>query len=58
MSHAATNDTATAEAITTGEISRIDAERADDQRTDARAILVIFITAIAFAVHFISGWSP
>ena len=37
--------------------SRIDAERADDQRTDAKAILVIFCAAIAMAVHFISGWT-
>jgi hypothetical protein len=38
-------------------LSRIDAERADDQRTDAKAILVIFCVAIAMAVHFISGWT-
>ncbi len=37
--------------------SRIEAERGDDQRTDAKAILVIFCTAIAMAVHFISGWT-
>ncbi len=38
-------------------LSRIEAEREDDQRTDAKAILVIFCTAIAMAVHFISGWT-
>ena len=37
--------------------SRIEAERADDQRADAKAILVIFCAAIAIAVHFISGWT-
>ena len=37
--------------------SRIDAERPDDQRTDAKAILVIFCAVIAMAVHFISGWT-
>lgn len=38
-------------------MSRIDAERADDQRTDVKAILVVFVTAIAMVVHFISGWT-
>lgn len=37
--------------------TRIEAEREDDRRTDAKAILVIFITATAIAVHFISGWT-
>ena len=37
--------------------SRIEAERAEDQRTDAKAILVIFCATIAIAVHFISGWT-
>ncbi len=45
------------EANSTEAPSRIDAERADDQRTDAKAILVIFCAAIAIAVHFISGWT-
>ena len=37
--------------------SRIEAEREGDQRADAKAILVIFCTTIAIAVHFISGWT-
>ena len=37
--------------------SRIESEREDDQRTDAKAILVIFCATIAIAVHFISGWT-
>lgn len=37
---------------------RIDAERADDNRTDVKAILAIFLAALAMAVHFISGWIP
>ncbi len=37
--------------------SRIEAERDDDQRTDAKAILVIFCATIAMAIHFISGWT-
>lgn len=37
---------------------RIEAERADDSRTDVKAILVIFLAVLAMAVHFISGWVP
>jgi len=37
--------------------SRIEAEREDDNRTDVKAILVIFIAAIGLAVHYISGWT-
>ena len=37
------------------EQTRIEAERADDHRTDVKAILVIFCAAIGMAVHFISG---
>ena len=39
------------------EVSRIEAEREDDQRTDVRAILVIFSVAILMALHFVSGWT-
>jgi hypothetical protein len=39
------------------EISRIEAERADDQRTDVRAILVIFSVTVLMALHFVSGWT-
>jgi hypothetical protein len=45
------------EATSAQNLSRIEAEREGDQRTDAKAILVIFCTAIAMAVHFISGWT-
>jgi len=37
---------------------RIEAERADDNRTDVKAILVIFLAVLGMAVHFISGWVP
>lgn len=37
--------------------SRIEAERADDNRTDVKAILVIFCAAIGLALHYISGWT-
>jgi len=37
--------------------TRIEAEREDDNRTDVKAILVIFCTIIAMVVHFISGWT-
>ncbi len=37
---------------------RIESERADDHRTDVWAILAIFVTLTAMAVHFISGWIP
>jgi hypothetical protein len=37
---------------------RIEAERAADNRTDVKAILVIFCALIAMAVYFISGWTP
>jgi hypothetical protein len=39
------------------EISRIDAEREDDQRMDARALLVIFTMMVLGAIHFVSGWT-
>jgi hypothetical protein len=35
--------------------SRIEAERESDDRVDTWAILVIFVSAILFAVHFISS---
>lgn len=38
-------------------LTRIEAEREADQRTDVKAILVIFCAAIGMAVHFISGWT-
>jgi hypothetical protein len=37
---------------------RIDAERAEDQRVDAKAIFVIFTALVLGAVYFISGWMP
>lgn len=37
---------------------RIEAERAADNRTDVKAILVIFLAVLAMAVHFMSGWIP
>ena len=37
---------------------RIESERAGDNRTDAGAILVIFLTLTAMAVHYMSGWVP
>lgn len=37
---------------------RIEAERAEDNRTDAKAILVIFLAVLAMALHFVSGWVP
>ena len=37
--------------------SRIEAEREADNRTDVKAILVIFSAIIAMAVHFVSGWT-
>ena len=43
--------------MTDASTDRIEAERADDNSTDAKAILVIFCTSIAIAVHFISGWT-
>ncbi len=43
--------------MTEASTDRIEAERADDNRTDAKAILVIFCTTIAMAVLFISGWT-
>lgn len=45
------------ETMTEAGTDRIEAERAADNRVDAWAILVIFCTAIAMAVHFISGWT-
>ncbi len=39
------------------ELSRIDAERSDDQRADVRAILVIFSVTVLIALHFVSGWT-
>jgi len=35
--------------------SRIEAERESDDKVDTWAILVIFVSAILFAVHFISS---
>ena len=37
--------------------TRIEAEREDDNRTDVKAIVVIFSTIIAMAVLYISGWT-
>lgn len=37
---------------------RIEAERADDNRTDVKAILVIFLALLGMAMHFVSGWIP
>ena len=48
---------ATSEPGSDTSLSRIDAEREDDQRADVKAILVIFCAAIGMAVHFISGWT-
>ena len=45
------------EATSSDTSSRIEAEREDDQRTDVKAILVIFAAIIGIAVHFISGWT-
>ena len=39
------------------EVSRVEAERADDQRSDVRAILVIFSVTVLMALHFVSGWT-
>lgn len=33
-------------------------EAAGDARADAKGILIIMVTAIAFAMHFVSGWKP
>ncbi|MEM8767609.1 MAG: hypothetical protein AAGE43_09210 [Pseudomonadota bacterium] len=38
-------------------LSRIDRERPEDRSADVKAILVIFVAATLFAVHFISGWT-
>jgi hypothetical protein len=35
-----------------------DAQAAGDARTDAKAILILIATAIAIAIHFVSGWAP
>lgn len=43
--------------MTEASTDRIEAERADDNSTDAKAILAIFCTAVAMAVLFISGWT-
>ena len=43
--------------MTDASTSRIEAEREDDNRTDVKAILVIFAAIIAMAVHFMSGWT-
>jgi len=48
---------ATSEDLEAASQSRIEAERPADNRTDVKAILVIFIAATGFAVHFISGWT-
>ena len=37
---------------------RIEAERAEDNRTDVKAILVIFLAVLGMAMHFVSGWIP
>lgn len=29
----------------------------DDQREDARGALIVFVCLVAFAVHFVSGWT-
>ncbi len=43
--------------MTDANTTRIEAEREDDNRTDVKAILVIFCAIIAIAVHYISGWT-
>lgn len=35
-----------------------DAEAAGDARADAKGILILIVTAIAIAIHFVSGWTP
>jgi hypothetical protein len=39
-------------------MSRIDAERDEDQRVDARSIFVIFSMLVLGAIYFVSGWTP
>lgn len=36
---------------------RIEAEREADNRIDARMILLVFISLVLGATHFISGWT-
>lgn len=38
--------------------SEHDAQADGDARADAKGILIIIVTAIAFAMHFVSGWTP
>ena len=33
-------------------------EAAADAKADVKGILIIMVTAIAFAIHFVSGWKP
>lgn|GEM_PF-6043557 len=37
--------------------SRIEAEREEDQRVDAKALLVIFTALVLGVVFYISGWT-
>ena len=32
-------------------------ERADDNKADAWAIAIVFVTAVVMAVHFVSGFT-
>lgn len=45
-------------AVETALDSEREAESAGDARADAKGILIIVVTAIAFAMHFVSGWTP
>ncbi|MGE0622539.1 MAG: hypothetical protein AB7I04_22165 [Pseudomonadales bacterium] len=37
---------------------RIEAERAEDNRTDVKAVLAIFLALLGMALHYVSGWVP
>jgi hypothetical protein len=50
-------ENADAGSVEVSTVSRIEAEREEDQRSDVRAILVIFSVAVLMALHFVSGWT-
>ncbi len=40
------------------QVSEAEAYAQEDSRADNKAILILMATAVLFALHFVSGWTP